>query len=73
MNNKIWQCPRCKNHTQGHGATSRRDGKTMICSICGSEEAMFDFSVAEAKSKGLKIAEDSIQQEKSWLIAKKTV
>ena len=26
--NQLWKCPRCNNHTQGYGATSRRDNKT---------------------------------------------
>lgn len=69
MNEKIWQCPRCKNHTQGFGATSRRDNKTKICSCCGTEEAMFDFSVTESEKKGELVSNETIQQEKSWMVA----
>ncbi|MCF7798889.1 hypothetical protein K9M74_03225 [Candidatus Woesearchaeota archaeon] len=67
MDKKIWKCPRCHNHTQGYGATSRRDNKTMICSCCGTEEAIFDFSVAESKRKGEIIPTETIQRERSWL------
>ena len=67
MNNQIWICPRCKNHVQGYGATSRRDGKTMICSCCGTEEAIFDFKVSEAKKQDEIISEELILTERSWL------
>ena len=37
-------CPNCKNEIVGYPATSRVDNKTKICSNCGIEEAMTDFS-----------------------------
>jgi hypothetical protein len=67
MKEKIWQCPRCKNHVQGYGATSRRDDKTMICSCCGTEEAIFDFTIHQAKQKGETISQETIESEKAWL------
>lgn len=67
MKNKIWKCPRCHNHTSGYGATSRRDQKTMICSCCGTEEALFDFKVSEARRQGELISEETIQTERSWI------
>ena len=43
-------CPNCggfipNNHNPGAyiGALSRKDNKTMVCSTCGSEEALADF------------------------------
>lgn len=43
-------CKRCGEHARlddpfyrGFGAISRTDGKTMICSDCGLDEAMQDF------------------------------
>jgi len=43
-------------------ALSRRDNKTYICSNCGTEEGLFDFT----RSQG-KFTEEQIQQERSWL------
>jgi len=71
MKEKIWQCPRCNNHVQGYGATSRRDDKTMICSCCGTEEAIFDFTIHQAKQKGEIVSKEIIDNEKSWLEASK--
>lgn len=67
MNKKIWICPRCSNHARGYGATSRRDNKTMICSCCGTEEAIFDFKVSEARKQGELISEELVNSERSWL------
>jgi ribosomal protein L37AE/L43A len=67
MKEKIWQCPRCKNHVQGYGATSRRDNKTMICSCCGTEEAIFDFTLHQAKQKGEIISDELVINERAWL------
>lgn len=67
MNEKIWQCPRCNNHAQGYGATSRRDQKTMICSCCGTEEAIFDFKINQARKQGEIITDEVIDSEKAWL------
>jgi transcription elongation factor Elf1 len=39
-----FRCPRCESMESGYPAVSRRDNKTEICSDCGTEEAMFDFS-----------------------------
>jgi len=62
-----WICPRCKKLTQGFGATSRRDNKTKICSNCGTEEALFDWKVHIAKSKGESFSESELLDEKKWL------
>lgn len=46
-------CPLCKNYIPNNespgawpGAISRRDNKTEICSDCGVNEAMHDFTQA---------------------------
>jgi len=46
MNNKrkSWKCPRCGNWVTDFPAISRRDDKTEICSRCGTEEALNDFT-----------------------------
>lgn len=67
MNNKIWICPRCQNHTGGFGATTRRDNKTKICSCCATEEAIFDFTVSEARKQGELITKEMIESEKAWM------
>ncbi len=41
---KIWVCPRCKKKTICVPALSRADNKTQICSDCGLEEALINFS-----------------------------
>lgn len=45
-----WRCPRCGQPpavddpaSRGAGAISRTDNLTMICSPCGTSEAMEDF------------------------------
>jgi hypothetical protein len=62
-------CPRCKVDyfdTKGikakHPALSRRDNKTNICSSCGVEEALFDFS----KSRN-DISKEEVEKEMRWL------
>jgi len=40
-------CPRCGESITGYPALSRRDNKTYICSKCGNEEAMMDFTISE--------------------------
>lgn len=37
-------CPRCEEPYRGYPALSRRDNKTDICSNCGNEEALNDFT-----------------------------
>ena len=41
-------CPRCNRKTlrptEVHNALSRKDNKTYICSVCGTEEAMLDYA-----------------------------
>lgn len=36
-------CPRCHKEYTSHPAISRKDNTTLICSDCGTQEAMFDF------------------------------
>ena len=59
-------CPRCKKrdmeNEEVRNALSRRDNKTYICSDCGTEEAMFDFT----RSQG-KVSPSEIEKEKEWL------
>lgn len=43
-NLKEGYCPRCGIAMQGYPATSRFDNKTEICSDCGTDEAMKDFT-----------------------------
>lgn len=51
------KCPRCrKKKNMTYPALSRRDNKTNICSDCGTNEAMFDFMIANMK-----------KQEEKWL------
>ncbi len=64
---KRWICPRCKKETQGFGATSRRDNSTQICSDCGTAEALFDWKVHVAQSKGNPLPEEEILEERKWL------
>ena len=46
MTKKKTICPRCKVRELGPcPALSRRDSKTGICSLCGSEEGLFDYSM----------------------------
>jgi len=46
------ECPRCQSPTldeeSGRNAMSRADNKTLICSRCGTEEAMFDWCCSAA-------------------------
>lgn len=37
-------CPRCKKVYTEYPALSRLDNKTDICSKCGTEEALYNFS-----------------------------
>ena len=53
---KEWKCPRCGRKVKDYPAISRRDDKTEICSACGTDEAMFDFTVSK-----------EIENEKKWL------
>jgi hypothetical protein len=42
------ECPRCNNQTldeiPARNALSRADNETYVCSNCGTEEAMLDYS-----------------------------
>jgi len=38
------QCPECKKFYIGIGALSRKDNETEICSQCGIEQLLYDFS-----------------------------
>lgn len=40
-------CPSCGKPLTGHPAVSRRDNKTLICSACGTREALADFGIDE--------------------------
>lgn len=37
---KVGTCPRCKAKNMKLDALSRKDNKTMICSPCGTDEAL---------------------------------
>jgi hypothetical protein len=37
-------CPRCKKDYTEYPALSRLDNKTNICSKCGTEEALYNFT-----------------------------
>ena len=39
-----WICPRCGKTTTDYPATSRTDNETEICSMCGVDEALTDWS-----------------------------
>ena len=41
---KSWVCPRCGKTTEDYPAISRRDNETKICSQCGLDEALIDFT-----------------------------
>jgi transcription elongation factor Elf1 len=41
---ETWPCPRCLHPTGDFPALSRRDNATAVCSRCGTEEAMRQFS-----------------------------
>lgn len=58
MDQKLPVCPRCEgyipnNETPGlyPGAVSRLDNKTEICSACGQEEALQDWSAYESRTE----------------------
>lgn len=36
-------CPLCRKEIIGHPALSRKDNKTLICSNCGTKEALEEF------------------------------
>lgn len=61
-------CPRCHKKYDEYPAISRRDNKTQICSVCGTDEAMFDFMLFKNKDK---YSEEEITQqrikERTWL------
>ena len=64
------RCKRCKKNywskdseLNTYPAISRRDNKTEICGMCGTEEALFDFSMANYE-KSLKVAKE---EESAWL------
>lgn len=48
-------CPRCgepkMREPEAMNALSRRDNKTYICSDCGTDEAMVDFTLYEHEKK----------------------
>ena len=61
METKDVLCPRCKityfnKDKKKYPATSRRDNKTEICSGCGTQEALFDFTMQKER-----------ETEKAWL------
>jgi hypothetical protein len=41
------RCPRCGKPYNHFPALSRYDNKTLICSPCGTDEAMMDFTGVE--------------------------
>lgn len=63
----VWKCPRCGKFVRNHPAISRRDNQTEICSVCGMEEAIFDFWSNYYKEHGEGLKEEMIQKERAWL------
>lgn len=46
-------CPACGQPLPEHPALSRRDNKTLICSDCGTREALADFGMDIEDQKGV--------------------
>jgi hypothetical protein len=62
---EFFVCPRCDGLFEGYPALSRRDNKTKICSVCGSDEAMFDFNMSSWEN--IEEKKILIEKEKRWL------
>jgi len=64
-------CPKCGLTRSKLDALSRRNNKTMICSPCGLDEAMFDFTLDQAVNRKKLITEVEAEilrhNEKTWL------
>jgi len=63
-------CPRCGEEDMYVDCLSRRDNKTMICTQCGTMEAMFDLSIQRYTRLGQKTEkeiEDMKRVERAWL------
>lgn len=50
---KILVCPSCGNTYQGIPALSRKDGKTQICSDCGTREALESIGVSKEEQDSI--------------------
>lgn len=44
-------CPRCGGVYSGHGAVSRLDNVTIVCSDCGTREALESIGVDETEQE----------------------
>ena len=65
------RCLRCGRDYTERPSVSRRDGKTEICSGCGTTEALFDFTVhfilRDGNEKEKKAIQYLVEAERSWL------
>ena len=53
---RLAYCPKCGKPYTGHPALSRRDNTTLICSDCGTREALEDIGIdSEEQEKILNI------------------
>lgn len=46
-------CKRCGKVVVKCQSLSRRDNKTKICGVCGTDEALIDFAIAESLKRKL--------------------
>ncbi|MGN1043533.1 MAG: hypothetical protein ACI4PR_01855 [Acutalibacteraceae bacterium] len=44
-------CPHCRRAYHGHPAVSRKDNKTLICSDCGTREALESLGISQAEQE----------------------
>ena len=44
-------CPRCRKAYHGHPAVSRKNNETLICSDCGTREALESIGVSQAEQE----------------------
>lgn len=62
------KCPRCGKDIDEFPSVSRRDKKTVVCSKCGIQEALFDYEMnIQSKNKDEKYIQELKQFEKKWL------
>ena len=50
---RIQICPFCGNSYRGVPATSRKDGKTLICPDCGTREALESIGVSKEEQDSI--------------------
>lgn len=57
-----WKCPKCKKTVSGYPATSRKDNKKQICSSCGLQEALDNFSKNTGSPKMKVVTNEQIRR-----------